>query len=481
MLPNFYDMMDKESLAQIHAAALDVLESTGLRITHPLALEKLAGAGATVDRTHHKVGLTPDMVARAVAGTPSRFLCAGRSPEFDFSIGGTPSPSPVFRTVGGAITHCDLTTRQTRPITLADCGEFARLADSLPHINTYSSLTPTDIAPETYDIETLKAGFENGRKHMWSLTTDSKNLKYQLEMMVAVAGGAEQLRQRPVCSGIVCLIEPLYFPDDEIERLLQYGEYNLPVRVPLVPIVGANAPYTLPGTLVQTHAEALGALVLLQTLCPGIATWYYPLLQTMDMRTGTTCYLNPETILAMSALLQLARHFNIPSSASSLVSSTCREDQILFERGTGLSMTALSGGSEIGGIGGLENGLMASPQAFVMDNEFIAFHQRMWQGFEITPDTLALAAVKRVGHSGRYLTDTHTLDHLRSEARFSPELLDWRPRRQWIEDPQTFVARAESKRRQIMQTHEVPPLAREVAGELDRIAAAAQKALLTAR
>ena len=66
--------------------------------------------------------------------------------------------------------------------------------------------------------------------------------------------------KRPLCSGIVCLIEPLRFPDDEIERLLLYGEYTLPVKVPLVPMVGANAPYTLAGA--QTHAEALGSLVL---------------------------------------------------------------------------------------------------------------------------------------------------------------------------------------------------------------------------
>lgn len=46
------------------------------------------------------------------------------------------------------------------------------------------------------------------------------------------------------------------------------------MRVPLCPVVGANAPYTLAGAVMQANAEALGSLTLLQTLCPGIPTWY---------------------------------------------------------------------------------------------------------------------------------------------------------------------------------------------------------------
>ena len=177
-----------------------------------------------------------------------------------------------------------------------------------------STLSPQDIPIKTYDIETLKVFLENGRKHIWALTTSSENLKFQLEMMEVVSGSKEALTQRPICSGIVCLIEPLSFPKDEVERLILYSKYNLPVRVPLAPMVGGNAPYTLAGTLVQTNAEALGSLVLLQTLCPGIPTWYYVIMETMDMRNGSLQMFNPEVMLLYTAILQMARFYELPAA-----------------------------------------------------------------------------------------------------------------------------------------------------------------------
>ena len=264
--------------------------------------------------------------------------------------------------------------------------------------------------------------------------------------------------KRRLCSGIVCLIEPLRFPDDEIERLLLYGEYNLPVKVPLVPMVGANAPYTLAGALTQTHAEALGSLVLLQTLCPGIPTWYYVLLHSTEMRTGATHYLSPEVMLVSSALIQLARHCAIPSTASPYSATDCQAHQIMFERGAALTMYALSGATEIGGAGIVEGGLAMSPLALVIDDELAAYTGRLREGFEIDPGTLAVEAINRVGHQGDFMSDPHTLKYLRREKRFQPMLFDWRPHALWSSDGHTILERARDKMNNILENHEIPPL-----------------------
>ena len=42
------DALNGEQIAQIHMATLEVLERTGVQITHPRALELLHGAGARV-------------------------------------------------------------------------------------------------------------------------------------------------------------------------------------------------------------------------------------------------------------------------------------------------------------------------------------------------------------------------------------------------------------------------------------------------
>jgi len=201
MLSNYYSTLGMEQITRIHEASLAVLQTTGIRVNHPLALEKLEAAGAQVDSAPKRVGLPPQMVEDAVAQSPKTFLCAGRSAEYDFTVGNGSSPLPVFRTVGGPIHYFDSKVGQARPICVKDCADIAHLVDALDNLNILATLTPQDIPQETYDIEILKFHLENSRKHIWALTTDSKNLKYQLEMMVALAGGSRQLQHRPICSG----------------------------------------------------------------------------------------------------------------------------------------------------------------------------------------------------------------------------------------------------------------------------------------
>jgi trimethylamine--corrinoid protein Co-methyltransferase len=478
MSQNFYHLLTNEELDQIHGASLAILEKTGLHIDHPVALEKLAGAGARVEKDRQRVYPSRDLVEQALKTVPKSFTCAGRTPEFDFFAGETGRDrQPSFRTVGGSINLYNLITNTARPIGIKDCGDMAHLVDGLENLNMMGALTPNDIQLETYDIETLKVMLERGRKHIWALTTDSKNLKYQLEMMTAVAGGRKELGERPLCSGIVCLIAPLNFPFDEIERLLLYGKYNLPVRVPLVPIIGANAPYTLAGTITQTNAEALGSLVVLQTLCPGIPTWYYSLVQSMNMAKGRTEALNPEVMLVQAGLLQLARHYGLPAATASGLVNNCQAHQIMFERGTSLTMAALAGINEIGGLGSVENGMAISPQLAVIDNEIIAYVKRLLEGVAITPETLAVETIIEDDHRAKYLESRHTFNHLRKEARFKPSLFDWRPLMEWQKDPKTIVERAEEKRMAIINHHVVPPLDEKLTAELDRILKTAKKEL----
>jgi trimethylamine---corrinoid protein Co-methyltransferase len=478
MLQNFFHVLSNEELSQIHEASMEILEKTGLRMDHPVALEKLASAGARVDKARGRVYLSKDLVDQALKTAPKNFTCAGRTAEFDFPAGRTGQlQMPSFRTVGGAINIFNPGTSKATPVSIRDCGDMAHLVDGMENINTLGALTPQDIQLETYDIETLKVMLERGRKHIWALTTDSKNLRYQLEMMVTVAGDRQKLSKRPICSGIVCLIEPLYFPFDEIERLLLYGEYNIPVRVPLAPTIGANAPYTLAGAITQTNAEALGSLVVLQTICPGIPTWYYSLIQTMEMTRGNTQFLNPEVMLVESALLQLARHYNLPGATSPTLGNDCQTHQIMFERGTSLTMAAMAGINEAAGMGGLENGLAISPQLIVIDNEIASWIKRLIDGININQETMATQVIINDDHKGHYLQDSHTFHHLRKETRFTPSLFNWNSMVEWQKDPKTIIDRAEEKRSAIMKHHTVPPLEEEVTRELEQILKTAKKEL----
>ena len=475
MMDQCYDLLSSSEIQMVHEASLEVLQSIGLRLNHPVAMEKLSDAGAKIDVAKEQVRLPAKMIEKALETAPKTFVCAGRSPEFDVVVSSGSAAMPLVRSAAGCINHYDPITNEYRPLTLQDCRDIAQLMDALENMNITGCIVPRDVPSRTYDLYALKAMLEGGRKHIWALPEDSRNLKYQLEMMKAVAGGSDALRQRPLCSGIVCLMETLHFPSDEIERLILYGECNLPVKVPLVPVFGANAPYTLAGALTHTNAEALGSLVLLQTLYPGIPTWYTMLLSEMEMTRGNTNFLNPEIILIYSGMIQLARHYGIPSCSVPFITTDCQMHQIMSERSAALTMYALSGVSEIGGAGSVDGAIALSPVILVIDDEMAAYIHRIMEGFEIDRERLAVEAINRVGHKGSFLEDIHTLQFLRQERHFKPTLFDWRSYETWKKDGNTIVERARDKIKHIKATHEVPPLEEPLQRELDRILQAAEK------
>jgi len=151
----------------------------------------------------------------------------------------------------------------------------------------------------------------------------------------------------------------------------------------------------------------------------------------------------------------------------------------MFERGTSLISNALAGVSEIGAIGGLNNGIMISPELIVLDNELFSFARRFLEGFDINAETIALDAIHRQGCKGKFLEDDHTFQHLHREMRFKPMLFDWQPIVEQAIEGKTIFQRARETFKIIQQTHEVPPLDADKQNELNLIIASAKKTLNT--
>jgi len=472
---NPYEILSTSEISQVHEASLQVLEKVGMKIDHPLAQEKLQGAGATLDKDKNRLTFPAVMVEKALATAKSEFICAGRDSKFDLIM--KQGLMPRVRMGAGCISHYDLKNNQSRPLTIKDNVEAVRLVDALEHIDIASSMTPHDLPLNTYDIHVTKDILNAGRKHFWALTTHSTHLKYQLELLEIVAGSKKNLQERPLASGIVCTITPLKMPADEIERLMLYGQYNIPVRVPLTAMVGANAPYTLAGALTQINAEFLGALLVIQTLCPGLPMWYYCLLSVMDMRRGYSVFNSPEVLLLYGAVSQLARQYDLPSCVSSPSVSCCQSHQLMAHLGSSQVFSSMVNVSEIGGTGALDGANHFSPEALVLTDEIMAYSKRMVKGVNINQDTLGVQAIIETVEKGEYVSSPHTMKFLREESRFKPNLMDWQPYETWAKDASTIIDRAHVRTRKLIDTHEVPPLDEAVQRELDKVVKIADQEL----
>ncbi|MDL2226928.1 trimethylamine methyltransferase family protein [Deltaproteobacteria bacterium OttesenSCG-928-M10] len=472
MLP-LYDVLSTEEMADIHQASLAVLEKTGIALDHPRAQEALSGFGARVSDDRQRVFLPAELVDKMLARAPREFLCAARDPRFDMTmkLGNT-----YTRQGGGPIAIYDMRGCTARPLTMADAVDSVRLVNKLPNISAPSTMSPQDIEVGTYDIATVKMVLENTQKHFWALTTGADHLKYELELAAASMGGRENLKKRPILSGVFCVIAPLRFPADEIDRLILCGDYGVNVMTPLTVLMGGSAPYTMAGSLTQMNAEFLAAVAIAQSLCPGIGQWYYSLLQFLDMKTGRSLTHGPELMLLGAAGAQMSRFYGLPSLANTLLSGDCQPHQVMFQYGVNILMGLLAGVTFQVGAGSLECGNLYSHQSLVILDEMLDYLKFFRQGMNINPETLAVEDIAAMNEKGEYLSSKLTMKYLRREKRFTPELMTYPLLSSWLEDPASVIDRAEAKFRRLVSecpSESVLPLS--VKSELDEIMAAAAR------
>ena len=469
-----YQVLSDAQVQTIHAHTLDILENTGIAVQHEAALNILAEKGSRVDMAKHRAYFPPDLVERSLAAIPKSFVCGGRETEFDFRV--AHDAPPICRSTGGAVNLLDLAANESRKVTLQDCRDIAHLIDGLPNTAFAASQTPCDACLPIYDIQVLKALLESGRKHVWTLVSSSKNLAYQIEMMLAVAGSSEVLGRRPIGHGIVTVLEQFHFPEDEVERLLQYGHYKIPVKVPIVPMMGTNAPTTIAGAMVQANAEAVASAVLIDQLCPGTPTWYYFFIQAMEKRTGGSVFMSPEIAICSLGLIQMARHYRLPAAPSSFETTGGRLEDIVYGNGMSVNLFALAGAFENASTGCVDMSMGISKEGLVIGDEIWGATRRLLEGFCDETDAFGLEAIQRVAvGSGHYLTDTHTLQFLRKEHQFAPDLFAYRSHKNWAETSRSLAEEAQARVADILANHVVPPLDENLQKELDRIAAAAQR------
>ena len=74
-----------------------------------------------------------------------------------------------------------------------------------------------------------------------------------------------------------------------------------------------------------------------------------------------------------------------------------------------------------------------SYEQFLMDAEFVRMFKRTEKEVMVDEDALALSVIKAVGPAGNYLSQRHTLAHMRDEIS-TTALIDRQMREKWQKD-----------------------------------------------
>jgi trimethylamine--corrinoid protein Co-methyltransferase len=308
------NLFSDAELAELHRATLDVMENTGIMVMNDEAQDIFYSHGCRIDRKSSMVKMPGYLIEEAIKSAPSKVLLAGRNPEYDVVLEGTRVANTNF---GSAVKVLDLETGQRRDSTLKDLVDAAKLCDAADGADTlHRPLTPRDVPPELETEYGTETCLSNCSKHFCIGTLSAEGVRRFFEMGVAVAGGEEEMRERPPCSLIICPVSPLQLSHECCEVIIESARLGIVCNVLSMALSGATAPVTSAGTLIVHNAEVLGGITLSQLTGKGAPVIYGSSTTMFDLKCVTSPVGAPEMGLISAAVAKLAQYYNLPSYVS---------------------------------------------------------------------------------------------------------------------------------------------------------------------
>jgi trimethylamine---corrinoid protein Co-methyltransferase len=465
-------VLSAEDVHKIHDATLNVIENVGVRFPSQAALDIWEAHGAQVDRNTMIVKAKVHLIEEALKKAPAAYTLAARAASQDLPLDGN---HVWLGTDGCGVEIIDIESKQRRRSQLSDVRDIARIADHLEEVAYHwVALSAQDKPAGTRSLHEIATVWNNSTKHVQTESIyTAREARAAIEMAAVLAGGRDQLRQRPVLSLMQCTASPLGHDGGSLEAALLGAEAGIPVGFMTMAANLTTAPATLAGNLVVGNAEVISASALIQLAHPGAPIFYAAAQTASDLRNGAYTGGGPEDFLYGAAGNVLSDFYNIPLSMGSFATGAKEPNwQAGLENTFSTFMACVAMSDLLLGVGFLHGSRIWSYAQMLMDCEIFEIVRRVINGIEVSAETLALEAIAAVGPGGNFLTQKHTLKHMREI--FIPNFLDRRPYNIWEEKKDNAPDWALDKARKILATHQPDPLDPQIYAEFQRIIATAE-------
>lgn len=452
------ELLSQTLLEQIVAEALDVLSGVGVLIENDEVLEMLGNAGAHIDRPAQRALIPDSLVWRCLRSVPSNFDIFDREGNAALHLGGL---NVHFDPGSTALRILDSQTEKARPPVTADLASLARLTDALPHIQAQSTaMVPSDVPAGIADRYRLLIVLLNATKPVVTGTFAADGLPVMKQMLVAIAGGEANLRKYPRAIFDTCATQPLKWSSLTSQCLVDCACAGIPAELISAPLLGATAPVTLTGALVQHTAENLSGIVIHQLAAEGSPVIYGGSPAVFDMRYGTTALGAVESAMVACAYAQIGRFFHLPTHGYlGLSDSKVLDAQCGLESGVGATLAALAGINVVSGAGMLEFENCQSLEKLVIDNEICGMAQRLVAGIEKREEMMGEDLFADLAGGNHFLTSPVTLRWLRHEITSPGSVINRETPEAWQKNGRKSASqRARERVQDLLAKHKPKPL-----------------------
>jgi trimethylamine--corrinoid protein Co-methyltransferase len=447
--------LTNKDVSKIADASFKVLDQIGVYVDNEDLLQIAEKNGCTVDFSKKLVHITEHVAEEFVRKAPGKFTLCGRTdqddvfldPKLGKAYGCFSSPMPrlcLWNTIKNDYDRRDATEE--------DLTEYVRLYDALDHVDV---LIPPTLAMDVaknglpQHVHELCVTLSETTRHVNLANAAPKSMKewdYYARLAAEVVGGEEELRKRPIISGMSLFTPPLRLAKSACINLLGPAKRGLPLL-----LGGANAPLTIPNACntVMHHASVLANLALAQMVSPGLPCMINIWQCSLDLYNVTMNFGAPENQLLNCVLIQMVHdHLGIPVNFSSAQSSKITDIQSAYEATIATCLQWMTGCDLWTNY--TFNDYEFNPEMLVFQHELAEYFNHMGKRFLDTLPTdenIALDAITEVGPVSDYLTHEVTLKNM--SLQYRPKLADYRTFVKWSQDKKNMLDRIRDRIREL--------------------------------
>ncbi|WP_462328177.1 trimethylamine methyltransferase family protein [Desulfobaculum sp.] len=459
--------LTQDDISAVHAATINLLETTGIEFLSEQALDVFRSHSFKVE--DQRVFITDEQVQAALSTCPSSFTVHARNEANNVVIGGE---RPIFSPVYGAPNVVDFDDN-LRSGTLDDYHTLVKLAHQLPNQDMvgYLLCDPSDVPAETSYLQMLYSSFVYSDKPFMGCSTHGKKGVDDMLAMGEMVFGCdrEEFKEKPFSISLINSLTPLRYEEKTCEALIELATYKQPMLIAALVTGGATGPISMGGVLVLQTAEVLAGIVLSQLVNPGTPVIYGCASGVMDMSTVVVAIGAPEFSKVMRAGVQLGHYYGLPCRGGGSLTDACDVDaQAGFE-----SMSTMLNAMNLGAdfiqhsSGCLSSYLGASFTKIVMDDEICGYGKAMRQKIDVSEEGLALDVIKEVGHGGEYLTNMHTALNCRT-ASWQPNYSYRKGLEAWFSgDTKSLKQTIRERGEKLLAEYQMPEMDPAVKAQLD--------------
>ncbi|MDF1500051.1 MAG: trimethylamine methyltransferase family protein [Anaerolineales bacterium] len=420
-----FGRLPEEQCEQIHAASLQILERTGVRLYDQEAIDLIKRGGAEVS-DGNRARIPRKLVEWALKSAPTEFNLYDRHHQDPLHLRAGQS---YYGPGSDCMTIIDHHTNERRLPTRQDVRDGIKLCDALANIDFVMSMfLPSDVDYRLTDRYQMLVMLTETTKPILYVTNDFKGCVEALAMAELVSGGPEAFRAKPTAAGYINVTNGLNHNQEALEKLLYLAGKGVPLLYIPSAMGGIAGPITPAGSVTLANAGVLVGLLLSQLKREGT-----PFIMTamagnaLDMRTMVSAYGQPEPKRLAFAM---GHYYDLPMfGIGGCSNSKLVDQQATSEAALTLMSDTLGGATLIHDIGYLESGLCGSLAYLVICEEMVSWIKKMTAPVEIDPETLSVDLIDAVGPDGQFLDSEHTFKHFRK--RWYPQLFDYRSYDQW--------------------------------------------------